>query len=154
MANLPGNIFTILVVDNIGAKPLLCEEGHAPHRVLICPDLTFMVCVCSGQPAGVQPERVPHLCGAEQKPKSAAVLLVQRRVRHRLERSGCGGHGALPHAATVLLREPPFSLERTFLFEEGISVVSSRRRAGWLIGTERLFEGGVRLSSAEDAPKG
>ncbi|XP_077373687.1 synaptic vesicle glycoprotein 2C isoform X3 [Festucalex cinctus] len=54
------------------------------------------------QPAAVQPERLPHLRGADQEPKSAPVLPVQRRVRRRLERSGSGGHRALPHAATLV----------------------------------------------------
>lgn len=61
----------------------------------------LFVSFSSLQPAGVQPERLPHLFGSDKISESDSLLCLQRRVRDGLERSGCGGTRALPDLPTV-----------------------------------------------------
>lgn len=90
LSNLPGNIFTILLMDSTGGKILLCESGGctndlAPVMVLGCSlklpgtcwvrTLTAVLrCICSLQPGGVRPEHLPHLCGADPRSEPGPVL--------------------------------------------------------------------------------
>lgn len=118
LSNLPGNIFTILLMDSTGGKVLLCEPdsctilpalGVARMTMLwYFPELhrtgcfqTFTVLCCSLQPGPVQSEHLPHLCGPDPGSELDPVLRLQWCVSDQLEFSGRFGDRALPDAATV-----------------------------------------------------
>lgn len=82
------------------SEETLSECVHPRHQPVLP---VSPASVCSLQPDGVQPERLPHLRGPDQSPESDPVLRLQRRVGDRLERPGRGGNRALPDTATVSL---------------------------------------------------